>query len=266
MSVPSGFGQMATIIKYEMLKFLRGKKLYIILAIIAIIMAALIGVPKAFGKPYPDSLEMMQFFTRFVSIVIILLVTLFGADSVVYDFEKGTGFLLYPNPIRRKTIFVGKFLAALIVSIAVLSLYYILASTVDFGINGGIPPNTLYSLLLAIAYLTALMGVTFLISTVMKSTLASSVIVFALFFLILPMPAGILTIVGQKPWYILTSMSSVIEDILITPFPKTIVQETEQFTLLFYHPTPQKAIAVMAGYFVPAMLLAYRQFTRKELL
>ncbi|MBN1786560.1 MAG: ABC transporter permease [Candidatus Methanofastidiosa archaeon] len=262
----TGFSQMATIIKYEMLKFLRGKKLYIMFAIIAVFMGAVLIVPPAVGEPYPDSRELIQFFTQFINIVIILLVTLFGADSVVYDFEKGTAFVLYPNPVRRRTIFAGKFIAATVVSIGVLCLYFALAGIIDLGINGSVPSRMTYSLLLAIAYMVALMCVTFLISTSMRSTLASSVLVFAIFFLVMPMIGGILSIVGEKAWFLLTSMVSVVTDVLSVPFPKSTIIDAGAVRVVDYHPTVGTALLIIAVYAIPALALAYRQFIRKELL
>jgi ABC-type transport system involved in multi-copper enzyme maturation permease subunit len=90
MSNVSDMSQLVTIMRYEMLKFVRGKKLYIVLAIIGIIAAAFVLVPPALGEPYPDAEGTIGFFATFVTILIILIVPLFGADSVVYDFEKGT--------------------------------------------------------------------------------------------------------------------------------------------------------------------------------
>lgn len=265
MSEVSGFSQFMTIMRYEMLKFLRGKKFYIILAIIGIIAAAFAIVPPALGESYPDATGTIDFFTQFSSILIILIVTLFGADSIVYDFEKGTAFVLYTNPVRRRTIFIGKFVSALLVSTATLVVFYAAAALLSLAINGSAPLETIYSMLLAIAYMTALLCVTFLVSTTMKSTLAASVIVFALFFLIFSMVESILTLAGQKPFFVLTSMSTVISDILISPFPQTISEEFGSFTVLLYHPTVTTAVIVMAVYGLASIGLAYNRFVKKEL-
>ena len=265
MNEVSGFSQLATIMRYEMLKFLRGKKFYIMLAIMGIIAAAFIIVPPALGESYPDATGTIEFFSQFTSILIILIATLFGADSIVYDFEKGTAFVLYTNPVRRRTIFVGKFISAILVSAATIVIYYAIATIIDLAINGGVPFATVYSMLLAMAYMTALMCVTFLISTTMKSTLAASVIVFALFFLIFSMVESILTLAGQKPFFVLTSMSTVITDILISPFPTTVSQEIGTFNILIYHPGVATAILVMVVYGILSLGLAYNRFIKKEL-
>lgn len=266
MSNVSDMSQLVTIMRYEMLKFVRGKKLYIVLAIIGIIAAAFVLVPPALGEPYPDAEGTIGFFATFVTILIILIVTLFGADSVVYDFEKGTAFVLYTNPVRRRTIFAGKFLSALIVSAGVIALFYVVAVVISLGINGSAPIETLYSMLLAIAYMAALMSITFLISTTMKSTLAASVIVFAMFFLVFDMVDGILALAGQRPFFVITSMSTVIQDILVSPFPKTVYQEFGTFKILIYHPSVATALTVMACYGAAGLVLAYNRFVKKELL
>jgi ABC-type transport system involved in multi-copper enzyme maturation permease subunit len=251
--------------RYEMLKFIRGKKFYIILAIMGIIAAAFVIVPPALGESYPDANGTIEFFSQFASILIILIATLFGADSIVYDFEKGTAFVLYTNPVRRRTIFAGKFVSAILVSSVTIAIYYAIATIIDLAINGGAPVATIYSLLMALAYMAALMSVTFLVSTTMKSTLAASVIVFALFFLILSMVESILTFAGQKPFFVLTSMDTVITDILISPFPQTISQEIGAFKVLIYHPSVATALIVMAVYGFCSLGLAYNRFIKKEL-
>jgi len=265
MSAASDGSQLITIMRYEMLKFLRGKKLYIMLALIAVIAVAIMIIPPALGESYPNADAFIQFFAQFANILVILIVTLFGADSIVYDFEKGTAFVLYPNPVRRRTIFVGKFLSAFLVSAGVLVAYYLLASVLDFGINQAVPLETVWSLLLAIGYMFALLSVTFLVSTTMKSTLAASVIVFALFFLVFSMVEGVLTVVGQEPFFVITSMSTVIQDIMVTPFPETVKQDFGAFQVLIYHPTVRTALLVITGYAIPSLALAYNRFLKKEL-
>lgn len=265
MSAASGQKQLATIIKYEMLKFLRGRKFFIILAIIGIISIAMAIIPPIAGNPYPNAKEFIEFFANFVNIIIIIVVTLFGADAIVYDFEKGTAFVLYPNPVRRRTIFAGKFISSLIMSVAIVVVYYMIGIALDVAINGTVPFEVFYSMLLAIAYMATLMSVTFLISTTMRSTLAASVLVFALFFLVFPMMGSMITIVGIEPWFIITSMPMVIGDIFTTPFPQTIEQDMGAFKMLVYHPSVRMALTTMVAYTVPAFALAYRQFIKKEL-
>jgi len=265
MNTVSDISQLLTIMRYEILKVTRGRKLYIMLAIIAIIAAAVIIVPPAAGETYPDKEGLIDFMVTFVEIIIILLVTLFGADSIVYDFEKGTAFVLYPNPVRRRTIFIGKFLSSTLVSILLLVFYYVIMVLVDIGINGGVPGRTVYSLGVAIVYMVTLMAITMLISTSMKSTLASSVIVFAMFFLIFPMVNAIMTIVGQAPWFIITSMETVMADVLVHPYPQTSLLDMGTIKILNYHPSVTTGFIVMAAYAIPALALAYRMFMKKEL-
>ena len=86
-SIPSDFRQFLLVVRYEILKYLRSKRLIAMLIILALIIGLILGVPPALGHDYPsDALDFAGMFVGFVSILIILCVTFFGADAIVSEF------------------------------------------------------------------------------------------------------------------------------------------------------------------------------------
>jgi ABC-2 type transport system permease protein len=63
----------------------------------------------------------------FLGVLSILSATFFGADAIVSKFESKTGYFLFPNPIRKTTVFLGKFIASVLVSVCVIALHYLIA-------------------------------------------------------------------------------------------------------------------------------------------
>jgi ABC-2 type transport system permease protein len=58
-----------------------------------------------------------------VPILSVLSATFFSADAIVSEYESKTGCFLFPNPIRKTAIFVGKVIASALVSVGAIALY-----------------------------------------------------------------------------------------------------------------------------------------------
>lgn len=94
---------------------------------------------------------------------------IFAGDAVSGEQEKRTGLLLYPTPQRRKTISIGKYLAAIFATFLVVSLYYLITAleiTVIYGIYE-ISPNFFKSFLTAILYATSVVSLIYFFSSIM---------------------------------------------------------------------------------------------------
>ena len=127
MMAPNSVRQIATVAKYELLKYLRGRRLLAIVLLTIIISAIFLIVPPAIGTAYPK--DPTDFITRvlsFLSVLSILSATFFGADAIVSEYESKTGYFLFPNPIRKTAIFLGKFIASVLVSVGAIGLYYVI--------------------------------------------------------------------------------------------------------------------------------------------
>jgi ABC-2 type transport system permease protein len=268
---PTDLEQFFTVSKYEFYKYLRMKRLWAILAIVLTVFFLILVAFPLSGQPYPHEFRIYsQAYLGFSNILVLLCATFFGSDSLVSEFQQKTGFVIFPNPVKRMTIALGKFSASLIASVLVISIYYGLIALFVGGIYKHVDVEFGYSFLLALLYLSSALGVAYLISAVMKGTLGSTLLTFFLFLFILPMIGGILTLVGVKPWFFITFAGGTISLIMTTPYPldppPDIMQMNgQEFTMYTYYPELAASIGVMVAYLVVSLTLAFLIFNRREM-
>lgn len=145
-TLPSDFAQMLTVARYEMYKFLRGKKIYVMLGLMALLIILTTAIPPLMGFDLPSqSKEFMSGYVSWVSTLIIIAVTLFSAGALVSEFEERTGFLVFPRPVKRSTLFAGKYLASFLVCAALMVLYYLVSCILSLIFTGSVYFETIYS-------------------------------------------------------------------------------------------------------------------------
>jgi ABC-2 type transport system permease protein len=273
---PNSLRQIATVTRYELLKYLRGRRLLAIVVLTIIISAIFLIVPPAIGSDYSkDPKEFTVNMLSFLSILAILSATFFGADAIVSEYESKTGYFLFPNPIRKTAIFFGKFIASALVSVGAIGLYYAIAVVSVRVIDGSIPTNTGLSFIYSLFYLFAILAIAYLLSAVMRSSVYSLVLTFFTFFLILPIVDAVGSIAKFKPWFSVTFASGISQYIFQSPYPTDKVFNTtaysgasagaRSFSLVHYYPEIRLSLIVMAVYVVVAFLLAILIAQRREM-
>ncbi|MGZ4852892.1 MAG: ABC transporter permease [Halobacteriota archaeon] len=273
---PSSARQIATVAKYELLKYLRGRRLLAIVLLTIIISAIFLIIPPAIGTAYQkDPTEFIVNRLSFLGILSILSATFFGADAIVSEYESKTGYFLFPNPIRKTAIFFGKFIASALVSVGAIGLYYVIAVVSVRVIDGSIPVNTGLSFAYSLVYLFAILAIAYLFSAVMRSSVYSLVLTFFTFFLILPIVDGVGAIAKFKPWFSVTFASGISQYVFQSPYPIDKVFTTtapqgpnagaQTFSLVQYYPEIRLSLIVMAAYFVVAFVLSVLIARRREM-
>src|SRR5439155_751714 len=127
---------------------------------------------------------------------------------------KRPGYFLFPNPVRREVLVLGKIAASLLVCTAVLSMYYGAAAIAALVITGSLTWDVGLSYVYTLGYMTAVVGVAYLLSALLKGTVAATVLTFFLFTLIFAIVGGILPRANVEPWFIPTSASGIIANAL----------------------------------------------------
>ncbi|MGZ4894350.1 MAG: ABC transporter permease [Halobacteriota archaeon] len=273
---PSSLRQIATVTKYELLKYLRGRRLLAIVLLTIIISAIFLIVPPAIGSAYPkDPTDFISRVLSFLGVLSILSATFFGADAIVSEYESKTGYFLFPNPIRKTAIFLGKFIASILVSVGAIGLYYVIAVVSVRIIDGSIPANTGLSFVYSLVYLLAILAIAYLFSAIMRSSVYSLVLTFFTFFLILPIVDAVGSIAKFKPWFSITFASEISRYVFQSPYPTDTAFNTSTFagpsagpqslSLVQYYPEIRLSLIVMAAYFIVAFLLAVFIARRREM-
>jgi ABC-2 type transport system permease protein len=270
----STFAQLGTVTKYSFLNYLRARRFLVMVLIVSIINLALTAaVAYTRSAAFLDSTPLGFYgawWGSFIDISILLTVVFFGGDAISGEFQNKTGYFLAPNPVRRSTLYVGKYLAAFIAStlILVLFLAFTLANGLYYGM--GVPTQFAESFLFAWLYLLTALGVTFMFSSLFKTTSISILITVLLFLFVFTVIDELSTILLKiEPWFSITYAEGIIANILTVPFPLHYVAAITsgpgaRFSFPTYNATVPEGLEIMAVYLIVCSLLGLLIFERKE--
>ncbi len=173
-TLPSDVDQVMVVAKYDVLKYLRSKRLLGIIAIEVLVLVLITAIPPLLGNAYPTDVNtLVGRYVNFTDLLVIIGATLFAGDAIVSEFQGRTGYLLFPNPVKRSVLLAGKFIASLGAMFLVLIVYYGAALVLGLAITGSFSTLGLESLLLAMLYSISALAVGYLISSVMKGSTGS---------------------------------------------------------------------------------------------
>jgi ABC-2 type transport system permease protein len=276
--VPSSIAQAGIVLRYTFRDYLRSRRFVILLAIMLIISALLTSVVAYYRPASFVSSGVLAFYSGWwgmsVTFITVLSGIFFGGDAISSEFQNKTGYFTVPNPIRRSSIYVGKWLAAFIASTVVLvifiaitvaneALYYPLSMPWQFN----------ESILFAWFYLAAVLGFTFFFSSLFKSTSYSILVTAILFLFAFTLIQTLVSALAQvEPWFILTYGSEIIGNVLQTPYPQHVTTTQGVFerggaaarTFTTFNVTVPEGLAIIAIYFVVTAALGLLLFERKE--
>jgi ABC-2 type transport system permease protein len=270
--VPSSLTQVGITMKYTFLDYFRSRRFFILL-IITLLITALLTILVGYYRPQSFLASDLSFYASWwgnsVTFVIILSGIFFGGDAISGEFQNKTGYFGIPNPIRRSSIYVGKWLAAFFAATMILVVFTVI--TVGNGIyyfGANVPYQFAESVLFAWVYLAGVLGFTFFFSSLFKSS-SMSIIVTAILFLFVfsLLQTLVATLVKIEPWFILTYGAGIIGNILTVPYPEHIHTETfggGRISLTTYSATIPEGLAILGLYFIVTVVLGLLLFERKE--
>ena len=277
-NVPSSISQVGTVTKYELLNYFRSRRFFILLIIGLIISGLLTGLVAYYGvstlAPCPTitcSSPGLAFYSFWwansITFVIVLSGIFFGGDAISGEFQNKTGYFLVANPLRRSSIYAGKWLGALTASLIVFAVYA--AITIGNGLyyfGANVPYQFAESLIFSVLYLIAVLGFTFFFSSLFKSS-SMSILVMAILFLFAfsVIQLIVANLVQVEPWFIITYGAGIIGNVLMDTYPTTQPvrgfggREANVFAV-----TIPEGIAILLVYFVATAILGLVLFERKE--
>ena len=262
---PSDIKQVGTVAKYDILKYLRSRRLMGMIAIEALVLLLITALPPLLGNSYAKTAdEFINSYVMFVTTLIVIGATLFAGDAIVSEFQGRTGYLLFPNPVKRWTLLAGKFIASVAAMFAVLIIYYGVALAMGLAITGGFSTLGVESLLIAMLYSVAALAVGYLVSSLMKGSTGALILTFALFLFILSIVTQVLSLGDVDPWFILTFAGQTVGNIIgISSAGGT--GNGSGLTTNTFVPDIGVSIGVMIAYTAGALLLSYFFFNRREM-
>jgi len=274
--VPSTTTQAILLSRYQLRDYLRSRRFILMMAIVGVIGAILSFILSYFngsdtvrGLTSSSDAFYGSFWAGGVTVVIIFSGIIFGGDAIAGEFQNKTGYFLMGLPIRRTSVYVGKFLAAFTASLVAVIVYLaiLLANgAVYLGANA-FPLALAESFAIALLYLLALLGAVFLFSSMFKNSLYAVLVVAVLFLFGFSLIQGLITaLVKIEPWFIITYAQNVISYPFLSTLPAHVSTSSgpRGFTTTTYNPTYFEGFAIMIGYFLLTAVAGLFFFEREE--
>jgi ABC-2 type transport system permease protein len=270
-TLPGSLAQVGTVTKYELVNYFRSRRFFVLL-IIGLIISGLLTFLVAYYGVSTFASSPLAFYSFWwgnsITFIIAINGIFFGGDAISGEFQNKTGYFLVPNPLRRSSVYIGKWLGAMTASLMIFATYA--AITIGNGLyyfGANIPVQFGESLLFSLVYLAAVLGFTFFFSSLFKSS-SMSILVTAILFLfafsiIQLLVSGFAHI---EPWFIITYGAGIISNVLMDPYPTTQIIRGggpggEASTFAASIPV---GLAILVGYFVVTAILGLVLFERKE--
>jgi ABC-2 type transport system permease protein len=272
--LPSDMNQVMLVARYDIYKHLRSKRLFGLLIVEALLLVLILALPPLLGSDYnknPDGF--MSNFTNAntINLLIVIGATLFAGDAIVSEYQNRTGYLIFPNPVKKSVLFAGKFLASTIIVGGAVLIWYGVGMTFGVAITGSVTVLAFYSLLLALLYSIACIGVGFFLSALMKGSTGALVFTFMLLFMILPIvDSTVGAIGGVKPEVSLTFAGGAVNYVMQTPYPSDgnqtfSIGNGQNLTMYTWYPNVASSVVVMLGYALVFGALTMVLFKRREM-
>ena len=276
--VPDSMAQVGIVTRYTFRDYLRSRRFAILLGIMLIISVLLTAVVAHYRPASFVGSGALAFYSGWwgmsVTFITVLSGIFFGGDAISGEFQNKTGYFTVPNPIRRSSIYVGKWLSALIASSIVLLIFIaITIANEALYYPVSVPWQFAESILFAWFYLIAVLGFTFFFSSLFKSTSYSILVTAILFLFAFTLIETLVADLAQvEPWFILTYGSEIIGNVLMSPYPPHITTirgiagrggaNAPAFTS--FNATIPEGLAIIGVYFVVTAILGLVLFERKE--
>ncbi len=278
--VPPSVEQVLKLARYQLREYVRSSRFLIMVALVLAIDAILTTVVAYYRPGFLASA--LEFYPAVwaggVVAVIVLSAVFFGGDAIAGEFQNKTGYFLMGLPVRRATVYAGKFIAATLASAAVLALF--LANAVGNGLyyfgSAAFPWQLGVSVGLAIVYLLAVLGTTFLFSSLFKTSVYGFVMTALLFlagFTVLQ--TLVADLIRIEPWMLISYANGlgggVVSEVFIPGAPwglsAMVVPNLDRFGRVVgtsYIPGIAEGAVIMAGYFLGTTLGGLLLFEREE--
>jgi ABC-2 type transport system permease protein len=259
--------QMLVIAKYSFTVHVRSRRFYTLLGITGLLALATLLASWAFmDVSKTTALDLATTWVAILKFLTVLSALFFGPQAIAKEFQEKTGYFLLPTPVKREVIFMGKYIAALAVSLSVVLLYWVFAVVHMYTAFARVPPEVAMSVGLSLLYTASLLALTFFISSLFRSGTTAIAISAVLYFFVLNTVSFLLMLAGVEPWFMIDYVSGVINNVLMEPYPPHVVEQTAGgITLRLYYPRLDVSVAVMAAYIAVCLIAGALIFRRREM-
>ena len=207
----SEFEKLKVVTRYELLKQFRRKRFYGALAITVLAVVLMIGLYQGLDLPrqmgIPENLinqygpEIFAIFVTGMGALAILAAVFFAGDAIASEFERKTGYILFPNPVKRATIVIGKYLACFIATATIVIISYLISAGALLWFYGQVPVGILGSLAITLMLACSVISLAFAFSSVLKGSMGAAIATLLTFMVVFTIISSSLAFAGYNPWF-----------------------------------------------------------------
>jgi ABC-type transport system involved in multi-copper enzyme maturation permease subunit len=201
----SEIGKLGIVARYEFLKHLRRKRLYVILGLTLITELAVLIILPLLMDGFPNNVLVMAAMLTVGPSLATIGAVFFAGDAIAGEFENKTGFILFTNPVRRTTLVIGKYLASCAAVLMLIIFGYAIMCISLLVIYGEIPIETAQSFGLCLLFGGSVLSVTFFFSALSKGAMGATVITLVLVMVIFGIVESVLMMAGEPYWFLLSA-------------------------------------------------------------
>ncbi|HTT73630.1 MAG TPA: ABC transporter permease [Thermoplasmata archaeon] len=264
--VPGSVAQSLLLSRYQFRDYLRSNRFILMMSIVAavcVILLSLVGYYRPAGLIGTGAAFYGSLWIGGAEILIIFAAIIFGGDAIAGEFQNRTGYFLMGLPIKRWTVYAGKYLAAFGASLVTILAYFVVVVLAGLYFVGGnsLSAGVFESVAITALYLAAVLGTTFLFSSLFKTSMYGVILVAIMFLFGFSVVEGLVEgLVGITPWFVITWASATLS-YPITGLPVGAGIAARSIILV---PTYLQGISVMLGYFVGTTLGGLWLFDREQ--
>lgn len=205
------FRQIFVVMKNEIIKTLRAKKALLYVILVFGVLALQTVLPYAVGDGLKgEAGSIFGGYVSYVQLLIVMTATLFGSYTIVSEFEERTALVIFTRPIKKSSVFFGKFLSCYMIGVVIMAAYYLISAVIVFAVTGDFVGSIWKSFIVMLGYLLACTGVSMLISSFFKKGGTCAVMTFITILLFLSIISGVLSMSGVDPWFMMDQASGAI--------------------------------------------------------
>ena len=268
--VPNSLAQTRIITKYTLLDYIRSRRFYILFLITAIL-GVVLSVVTYFNPSGAFRDTSLDFYANWwgntATFMVILSAVFFGGDAISGEFQNKTGYFGVPNPIRRSSIYIGKWVSAFIASSVILGIFTAITLANGVGYFGSVPSQFLESIAFTWLYLIAALGFTFFFSSLFKNSSYSILVTFVLFLFVFNIVDLVCArFAGIEPWFMITYGAGIVGNVLTVPYPAHTMTEVLRNgrILTMFNVGVAEGLAIMLIWFAITAIAGLLLFERKE--
>ncbi len=207
----SEFEKLRVVTRYELLKQIRIKSFYggLIMTLLAVVLT--IGIYQ--GLNLPARLNLLQTFidqygaelfamlATSMGAMAVLAAVFFAGDAIAGEFERVTGYLILPNPVKRSTLIVGKYLACFIATAVIIAIAFAIAAVSVLAFYGTIPDGMLGSFVIAMVLGRFAISLSFAFSSILKGGMGATIAALLAYMVLFQVVSSLLAYAGYNPWF-----------------------------------------------------------------